>query len=62
MVTTIYGDIDEKHLIRKDTHEEDAHKTVHAREYWLGPTLVHRSAHVTLKQSLGIEGFLGATR
>lgn len=62
MVKTIYGDIDEKHLIRKDHQADDAQKTVSSREYWLGATLVHRSAHITLKQPLGIEGFLGATR
>jgi hypothetical protein len=62
MIPTIYGDIDEKHLVRKDHKEDDPLKTVHSREYYLGDKMVHRSAHITLKQPLGIEGILGATR
>jgi hypothetical protein len=50
MVTTIYGDMDEALLERKDGGFEDDNENTTWTEYWLNGELVHRSAHVRLKR------------
>jgi len=50
IITTIYGDMDEALLEKKEgvINNEDERTTW--VEYWLRGELVHRSAHVTLKK------------
>jgi hypothetical protein len=60
MVNTIYGEIDDRELRRKAWVESDQLKATAIVEYYLADKLVHRSAHVTLKQGIGIESLLGA--
>lgn len=59
MVRTIYGDMDEALLIRKEFFVDNDNEYTTAVEYWLKDELVHRSAHVRLKKGLGIESALG---
>ena len=50
IITTIYGDMDEALLEKKEgvINNEDEHTTW--IEYRLGDEIVHRSVHVTLKK------------
>lgn len=59
LVTTIHGDMDDA-LLEKRTGEVD-NDNEHAEwvEYWLAGELVHRSAHVRLKQTPGVMGEAG---
>ena len=59
MVTTIYGDMDESLLEKKEGVFEDDNEYTTWVEYWLDSELVHRSAHVTLKKALPIGGEVG---
>lgn len=59
-IYTIYGLIEERELRRKAWVEEDDVKQNAIVEYYLAGKLVHRSAHITLKQGIGIESHLGA--
>lgn len=61
-ISTIYGDLDERELTCKQVNGEDSLKITHITEYYLGPQLVHRSAHITLKHSLALQGTVGVTR
>jgi hypothetical protein len=56
MVTTIYGDMDESLLEKKEGVFEDDNELTTWVEYWKDAELVHRSAHVTLKRALPIGG------
>ena len=62
MISTILGDIDEKYLDRKVVREDDGLKEIRAVEYYLAGRLVHRSAHITLKDFSGLDTLLGAIR
>ena len=62
MITTIYGDRDEATLDKREGVNEDERAREEWIEYWDGARLVHRSAHVFLKQPLGIEAALGRIR
>jgi hypothetical protein len=56
-VTTIHGDMDEADLVRTEGDYEDDNERSHWIEYRLpgSDEIVHRSAHVTLKQPLAAE-------
>ena len=56
MVSTIYGDMDEALLEKKEVVFEDDNEYTTWVEYWKDDELVHRSAHVTLKKALPIGG------
>ena len=58
MVTTIYGEMDESLLEKKEGVFEDDNEYTTWVEYWKDAELVHRSAHVTLKRALPIGGEL----
>lgn len=51
MVNTIYGEIDEALLQKKDGVFEDDNELTTWVEYWKDSELVHRSVHVTLKKA-----------
>lgn len=59
LVTTIYGDMDESLLEKKEGVFEDDNEYTTWVEYWKDAELVHRSAHVTLKKALPIGGEVG---
>jgi hypothetical protein len=52
MVTTIYGDMDEALLEKKEGGFEDDNENTSWVEYWLNGELVHRSVHVRLKKAV----------
>lgn len=56
-VTTIYGDMPEDALVRSEGDYEDDNERTHWIEYRLpgSDQIVHRSAHVVLKEVLGAE-------
>ena len=56
MVNTIYGEMDEALLEKKEGTFEDDNELTTWVEYWKDAELVHRSAHVTLKKSLPFAG------
>lgn len=56
MVNTIYGEMDEALLEKKEGTFEDDNELTTWVEYWKDAELVHRSAHVTLKKSLPLAG------
>jgi len=58
LVTTIYGEMDESLLEKKEGVFEDDNEYTTWVEYWKDAELVHRSAHVTLKRALPIGGEL----
>jgi len=58
MVTTIYGDMDESLLEKREGTFEDDNELTTWVEYWKDAELVHRSAHVTLKKMPPIGGEL----
>jgi hypothetical protein len=60
MITTTYGPMDESKLRRETGVVDDEREHTEWVEYYLGDELVHRSAHVMLKQGLGVEGMLGS--
>lgn len=55
MVNTIHGPVDEAELQRVDVSDEDDAAYYTAVEYYRDGELVHRSAHVALKQGLNME-------
>jgi hypothetical protein len=57
LVTTIYGEMDESLLEKKEGTFEDDNEIATWVEYWKDAELVHRSAHVTLKK---VPSFVGA--
>ena len=60
MITTIYGDMDESLLTKKEGETDSPTDLAKWVEYYKGDELVHRSVHVHLKQGLGIESTLGS--
>jgi len=59
-VNTIYGEMDEDLLVKKEGSLDNDIEFTTWTEYWLDDELVHRSAHVTLKTSpfTALEGAL----
>ena len=56
MVNTIYGEMDEALLEKKEGVFEDDNELTTWVEYWLDGELVHRSAHVRLKKPVNFGG------
>ena len=56
LVTTTKGDMDDSLLERRDGTIDNELELTTWVEYWLEGELVHRSAHVTLKQMPPIGG------
>lgn len=52
LITTIKGEMDEALLEKKEGVVDNDNEYTTWVEYWLAGELVHRSAHVTLKQSV----------
>jgi hypothetical protein len=52
LVNTIHGKMDDSLLVKKEGSLDNENEFTTWVEYWLDDTLVHRSAHVTLKTSL----------
>lgn len=50
IVSTIYGDMDDSLLEKREGVDDTPTDTAAWVEYWKGAELVHRSAHVTVKQ------------
>ena len=50
-VNTIYGEMDDSLLVKKEGSLDNDIEFTTWTEYWLDGELVHRSAHVTLKTS-----------
>ena len=63
LIHTTKGDLDESVLEKKTGAVDNDNEYTTWVEYWLAGELVHRSAHVTLKRSLGsftaLGGFCG---
>lgn len=53
MITTTKGLMDEALLDKREGTIDNDNETTTWVEYWLAGELVHRSAHVTLKKSIG---------
>jgi len=51
LVTTTKGEMDESLLEKKEGSLDNNNETTTWVEYWLDGELVHRSAHVALKQA-----------
>jgi hypothetical protein len=51
LVNTIYGEMDDSLLEKKEGLIDNEIELTTWVEYWLNDELVHRSAHVTLKTS-----------
>ena len=56
MVLTTKGEMDESLLEKREGSIDDDIETTTWVEYWLEGELVHRSAHVTLKQPVNFGG------
>jgi hypothetical protein len=54
VITTIYGDMDEKTLEPRWGVLDNDHEHTTWIEYYLRGELVHRSVHVTLKQGVAV--------
>ena len=52
LVTTTKGDMDDSLLEKKEGSLDNDNETTTWVEYWLDGELVHRSAHVQLKQTV----------
>jgi len=50
IVTTTKGDMDDSLLVKQEGTIDNENELTVWTEYWLDGELVHRSAHVTLKQ------------
>jgi hypothetical protein len=50
LITTTKGLVDDALLQRKEGHIDNDNEYTTWVEYWLDDEMVHRSAHVTLKQ------------
>ena len=50
MINTIYGEMDEATLEKREGVIDNDNECTTWVEYWRGEELVHRSAHVTLKK------------
>jgi hypothetical protein len=56
LVTTTKGDMDESLLEKREGTVDNDNESTTWVEYWDGEELVHRSAHVTLKQPATFAG------
>jgi len=56
LVNTIYGEMDDSLLEKREGTFEDDNELTTWVEYWKNAELVHRSAHVTLKKMPPIGG------
>jgi len=61
IVTTTKGEMDDSLLERRSGEVDNENELTTWVEYWLDGELVHRSAHVTLKQMPGFAGAETAT-
>ena len=52
MITTTKGEMDESLLEKREGSLDNDNESTTWVEYWLDGELVHRSAHVALKQSV----------
>lgn len=52
MITTTKGDMEESLLEKRTGWSWTTNEFTTWVEYWLGEELVHRSAHITLKESV----------
>jgi len=55
LVTTTKGEMDDSLLEKKEGSVDNDHEYTTWVEYWHEGELVHRSAHVQLKKSVGIK-------
>jgi hypothetical protein len=51
LVTTTKGEMDDSLLVKQEGSLDNDNETTTWVEYWLDGELVHRSAHVALKQA-----------
>ena len=56
LVTTTKGDMDDSLLVKQEGTVDNENELTTWVEYWLDGELVHRSAHVTLKQPATFAG------
>lgn len=56
LVTTTKGDMDDSLLVKQEGTVDNNNELTTWVEYWLDGELVHRSAHVTLKQPATFAG------
>ena len=56
LVTTTKGDMDDSLLEKREGTVDNDNELTSWVEYWLDGELVHRSAHVTLKQPVTFAG------
>ena len=56
LVTTTLGDMDDSLLVKQEGTVDNDNELTTWVEYWLDGELVHRSAHVTLKQPATFAG------
>jgi hypothetical protein len=54
LVTTTKGEMDDSLLVKQEGSLDNNNETTTWVEYWLDGELVHRSAHVALKQAPSI--------
>ena len=59
MITTTHGDMDESLLEKREGVVDDDREHTTWVEYWLAGELVHRSVHVTLKDTPAMVGEAG---
>jgi hypothetical protein len=59
MVNTIYGEMNESLLEKKEGSVNNDNEFTTWVEYWLDGELVHRSAHVTLKKPVSAKTAIG---
>ena len=55
LVNTTKGEMDEALLEKKEGSVDNDNESTTWVEYWLDGELVHRSAHVQLKKSVGLK-------
>ena len=53
MIQTTRGEMEESLLEKREGSVDDDNEYTTWTEFWLGNEMVHRSAHVTLKQVVG---------
>lgn len=52
MITTTKGEMDEALLEKREGYIDNSNESTNWVEYWLDGELVHRSAHVHIKQTM----------
>ena len=56
LVTTIYGDMDDSLLEKREYVEVAPEHDGHVTEYWKSGELVHRSVHLIMKTGVDVYG------